>query len=232
MKQIIFYWVGKNLDLPNYLVKTIKLIHKGEIKIIQLTDKETQKIKQIDEILRIDATKNIMIDRLEAYSLIETKQNTSLFLDADCLLLNKLDFEKYDPGIYLTKRITNLLINFNSPEFYPEFKGKRFNEVMPFLFSAILIVNNENPFKKLIKILTKLPIRFHRWYGDQFALKILYDQKEIDFNFLEKNFIFNLEFDGKTKNIDLNISKKNSVLHFKVITKNYVGVIFKKLTNL
>ena len=91
MKQIIFYWVGKNLDLPHYLVKTIKLIHKNEIKIIQLTDKKTQKIDQVDEVLRIDATKNIMIDRLEAYALIETEKNTSLFLDADCLLLNKLD---------------------------------------------------------------------------------------------------------------------------------------------
>ena len=37
-----------------------------------------------------------------------------------------------------------------------------------------------------MNVAKKLPPRFHRWYGDQFALKIAADSKQI--NFQEFNF--------------------------------------------
>ena len=232
MDQIVFYWAGEKLELPFFLVKSIRLIYNQEIKIIQLSDNLTKQVNGVDEIIRIKPTNYMMLDRTFAYSLVKTKNNKTLFLDADSLVLNKINLDTYKKGIYLTKRQTNFLINYNSPEYYPEFLNKHFNEVMPYLFGIILIVDEEFFFENIIDILKKLPSRFHRWYGDQYSLKKLYDKGIIKFKFLNSDFTYIAEFDGKTKKINLDLLRSNKVLTFKGGKKNYMRAVFKRLTNL
>ena len=229
MDQIVFYWAGEKLEIPYFLVKSIRLIHNQKIKIIQLSDLLTKKVKGVDEIIRIKPTNYLMLDRTFAYSLVQTKNNKTLFLDADSLVLNKINLDIYTKGIYLTKRQTDLLINYNSPEYYPEFLNKRLCEVMPYLFGIILIVDEEFFFENIIDILKKLPSRFHRWYGDQYSLKKLYDKEKIKFKFLNSDFTYIVEFDGKTKKINLNLIESNKILTFKGITKKHVREVFNKL---
>ena len=230
MDQIVFYWVGEKLELPFFLVKSIRLIYNQKIKIIQLSDTLTKKVNGVDEVIRIKPTNYIMLDRTFAYSLVQTKNNRTLFLDADSLVLNKINLNEYIKGIYLTKRQTNFLINYNFPEHYPEFLNKHINEVMPFLFGVILIIDEEFLFKNLIDILKKLPSRFHRWYGDQYSLKKLYDKGNIKFKFLNSNFTYVAGFKGKTNIVNLNLLKSNKVLTFKGGTKKHVREVFNKLT--
>ena len=232
MDQIVFFWVGNSIEIPSYLVKTARLIYKNEVKVIQLSDHSTEKIQEIDKINIIKITNNMMVDRVNAYSTVKTKNNRTLFLDADSLCLNKINFNEYKKAIYLTKRKTNFLINYNNPEHYPEFINKRFCDVMPYLFGSILIINKENFFNKLLSILKKLPDRFHRWYGDQYALKIIYDQDDIKFNFINREFLYIVELDGVTKKINLELNEDIKILTFKGPTKKYIKTIFKKLTKI
>ena len=75
MDQIVFYWAGEKLELPYFLVKSIRLIHNQKIKIIQLSDLLTKQVKGVNEIIRIKPTNYLMLDRKFAYSLVQTKNN-------------------------------------------------------------------------------------------------------------------------------------------------------------
>ena len=48
-----------------------------------------------------------MLARLKAYSFIETLKNRTFFCDADSILLNSLQLNKFLKGIYLAKRKKN-----------------------------------------------------------------------------------------------------------------------------
>ena len=235
MDQIVFYWMGEKIDIPRFLVDSIKLSQKGNIKIIQISDEETEKIMGVDKIIRINVSKKTgrpvkwVTDRLTGYSLVETKENNTLFLDADSLVIKNLKLNQFSSGIYLSKRKKNNLINYKSPLFYPEFYKKTLMEVMPFLFYAILINKSENIFNNLLNLLYDLPERFHIWYGDQYCLKKFYDKNKINFKFFEDDFAYVVELSDKSKNTNINLNIKNQLITFKGSTKKHMEPVFNWL---
>ena len=124
------------------------------------------------------------------------------------------------------------MINHNFPQHYPEFENKYFDEVMPYLGGIILIKNFKNFFLDCYNLLIKEPLRLHQWYGDQFVIKKIYDKNPKDFKLFDENFVYILEYDGKNKNIDLNLNPKNMLLTFKGSTKKLMGPIFDHLTKI
>ena len=103
---------------------------------------------------------------------------------ADCLVINKLKLSNLSENIYLTIRRENSLIN---PEGYPEFENKTFLDMMPFLFGAMALKDGKQFFENLTSICKNLPLRFHQWYGDQYSLKLYYDQTKFNFQRLDIN---------------------------------------------
>ena len=231
MEQIAFFWVGENIDIPSFLVKSTRLVYGKNVKIIQLSDKSTSRINGIDQIIRSEITNNMMVDRVNSYSVVETFTNRTLFVDADSIVLNKLNLDKYSDGIHIIKRRADFKINYNFPEYYPEFVNKNFCEVMPFLFGAIVINKNDNFFLELLAILKKLPSRFHRWYGDQYSLKKLYDVNPNKFQFIKNDFLYIVELDVIKEKKYLTLNKSMKLLTFKGNTKQCMGPIFNTFFN-
>ena len=169
--QFAFFWVGQDITIPLALVDSIRFTYGEEAYIYQLSDKKTEPIKGVDEIIRDELPNEIMLARLKAYSLIKT-QNTTLFLDADSLVIQKLklpDFNKYRACLVKRDDQTSIL-NHNYPEYYPEFFNQKMVNIMPILFGLIITPDGGKLFDGLFKIALKLPDRFHRWYGDQMAM--------------------------------------------------------------
>ncbi len=169
--QFAFFWVGNDISIPLALVDSIRFTYGDEAYIYQLSDKKTEPIKGVNEIIRDELPKEIMLARLKAYSLIKT-QNTTLFLDADSLIIQKLklpDFNKYRACLVKRDDQTSIL-NHNYPEYYPEFFNQKMVDIMPILFGLIITPDGGKLFDGLFKIALKLPDRFHRWYGDQMAM--------------------------------------------------------------
>ncbi len=169
--QFAFFWVGNDVSIPSALVDSIRFTYGDEAYIYQLSDKKTQPIKGVNEIIRDELPNEIMLARLKAYSLIKT-QNTTLFLDADSLVIQKLklpDFNKYRACLVKRDDQTSIL-NHNYPEYYPEFFNQKMVDIMPILFGLIITPDGGKLFDVLFKIALKLPDRFHRWYGDQMAM--------------------------------------------------------------
>ncbi len=144
-----------------------------DVNIVQLTDHDTEEISGVTSVKRYELPEQIMLARLEAYSKYEPDTEEVFFCDADSIFINKLSLPKdKEQKIFLTPRQQDFKINATYPEYYEEFVDKTAKEVMPFLFGAIAIRDNQQIFfKELLNICLKLPNRFHRWYGDQFALK-------------------------------------------------------------
>ena len=187
MDQIVFYWTGERLEIPCFLVKSIRLIHNQKIKIIQLSDDNTPKVENVDKIIKLKLPKDIMLARLKAYSFIETLKNRTFFCDADSILLNSLQLNKFSKGIYLAKRKKDFFLNYKYPEIYPEFIKKSAFDIMPFFFGGIIVIEEKNIFSDLLKICKRLPSRFHRWYGDQVSLHKYYLKFPNTFNFFNQD---------------------------------------------
>ena len=190
---IAFFWVGDDLKIPQYLVNSIRLVMGSEINIVQLTDMNTNKVESVSSVKRFSLSKNIMVARLEAYSSYIPETNNVLFCDADSIFINKIVFPDGKKNIFLSPRIQNFQINYNYPEYYEEFVNKSAQEVMPFLFGAIATKKNQQEFfRKILRICLSLPERFHRWYGDQFALSLLIKQGFNEFETMDTEKYLNI----------------------------------------
>ncbi len=191
MNRIAFFWVGDQTSIPEAYVTSIRLIHGNTIEVIQLSDLDTPSIAGVNQVLRQKLCNDIMVARLEAYSLLELTEEYTFFTDADCLLLNPLVIESKN-DILLTPRTINFKINANYPEHYPEFEEKMISDVMPFLFGALAVKRNNFFFQQLLKICQCLPSRFHRWYGDQVSLAHAVSNQLFDFGLLNPDIHLNI----------------------------------------
>lgn len=186
---IAFFWIGEKVEIPQVLVNSIRLVMGNEINVIQLTNKSTNEVEGVNEVRRFDLSNQIMVARLEAYSQYVPQTENTFFCDADSIFINKLKLpESNSNKIFLSPRKHDFKINNTYPEFYEEFVGKTANEVMPFLFCAIATQGNQQIFfETLLETCKKLPERFHRWYGDQYALFLETRDKLDNFKLLEPN---------------------------------------------
>ena len=212
IKHFAFFWIGEDISIPSYLVRSILKTYSNDVNIIFLTDKKTPNIIGVTNTIRSNLSKDIMIARLQAYSKLKINEQV-IFLDADSLVIGKVDMLPSNEELIIFRRKKEkILINNMYPEWYPEFKNKTLDEMMPFLFAAVVTNSNHSYkiFLILLEVAKKLPKRFHRWYGDQYSLKIATEDKLIKFQ--EYNF------DDFIKNIrdesDLLNPSKN-IFHFK-----------------
>lgn len=173
IKSIAFFWVGGDLAIPTHLVKSINHHCEFVNNIIQISDLKTSKVRGVDKFFQLDLPSDIMSARLIAYASLEEQAEELLFVDADTLFLSdptiRIDFRK---ELGLNRRNTDFFMNDKWPEYYPEFTGRKASDVMPYLFDLIYYSGNGNPFSEMLEICQRLPSRFHRWYGDQVALKV------------------------------------------------------------
>ena len=224
-----FFWVGNDVSIPQLLVNSINKSYSNDVNIFFLTDNKTPDIPGTTQTFRKNLSSNIMIARLEAYSEIKI-DNQVLFLDADSLVLNKIKkISSKSSFIIFRRKKEGHQINHLYPEWYPEFKNKTFDEMMPFLFGAI-ITNNKFSylnFLSLLNITKDLPARFHRWYGDQYSLKLAIEKKQIDFE--EKKFDEFIQIFRDEES--LNNLKKNLITSKGPKSKSMIQSIFNDYFN-
>ena len=182
--QIAFFWVGSDNEIPTFLVNSINLAYLKKVKIFHLTNYTTRKINGTTKTIRLNLSENLMVARLQAYKNFPYNNKLTFFCDADSLFIQKLNLFELPENIYLIKRSENFLMNHNWPELYPEFIDKYSIEIMPYLFGGMALRDGKKFFSEILKICFDLPPRFHRWYGDQYALKIYIEKIKPKFDLL------------------------------------------------
>lgn len=232
--QFAFFWVGNDISIPSALVDSIRFTYGDEAYIYQLSDKKTEPIKGVNEIIRDELPNEIMLARLKAYSHIKT-QNTTLFLDADSLVIQKLklpDFNKYRACLVKRDDQTSIL-NHNYPEYYPEFFNQKMVDIMPILFGLIITPDGGKLFDGLFKIALKLPNRFHRWYGDQMAMAQEWAKNKKNYLLLkQEEYLFVTRTSLKKAQLENLIKNDVKIITFKgPHSKQFIPETLKELIN-
>jgi hypothetical protein len=129
----------------------------------------------------------IMVARLQAYSSLPVSEPT-LYLDCDMLVTRPFDLpelEDNEIGVTIRAEKDEWLIHDQTSEWqqFPEFRGKKLSEVMPYIY-AFVYTKSEILFVRQLVTLRKMPRRFHEWYGDQVSLRKELDGKR----FAARNF--------------------------------------------
>jgi len=225
VKNIAFVSIGdESHNCADLLVKSIKKTN-SNCRIIQISNKEDRNISDIDEKIILDFKSAIfMLVRLESQIAVLEKFGPTIFLDTDMLVNKDLSaiFDKLlNNDIVFTQRKSNFYINdtFQNIKF-PEFTNKTINEVMPYN-AGFIGVSNISISKKLLQLCLELPARFHYWYGDQVALKKIYDTKEFKISLLDSNYNYNVK--------DISDYDKNiCIYHFKGRFKKLINPFYEK----
>lgn len=230
MNQLVFYWSGDNNQIPTWLVKSTLLTNK-EVKIIQISDNKTNEINGVSNVIRVKKSEFILMDRIFGYSLIDTLDNKTLFIDADTIILKKIDFDKYSTGNYLFKRTESLIFDNKYNLAYPELAHKDLLDTMPIMAGTQMIINEKNFFKELYLLKNSLSLNLKKWFGDQILLKKIFENKKEKFKFLDKSFLRIVEKEDFIKGRNLILYKENNAVTFKGNTKKYMENLFFSIFN-
>jgi DNA-binding response OmpR family regulator len=170
LKRIVFFWVGQDVSIPEMLVRSIRLAFGADMEVVQISDRDTPQVDGVSVCRREKLSPRIMVARLEAYASLAVKEPT-LYLDADMMIVRPFDLPPLQANeIGVTSRTDRTEINWRFPIEFPEFQGKYFSDVMPYIYSFVY-ASSEVLFVRQLNLLRKMSKRFQLWYGDQVTLK-------------------------------------------------------------
>ena len=173
----VFLHVGEDTR-PNLLVKSIRKYFDKPY-IYQCTDLASKEVDGVDKVFRYDGDiKNLMTFRLEVFSLLNI-QEKAIYLDTDMLVINKFDIDITHCDAILCKRSFDLDKLFNTSfrgMDLSEYKNMTLGDVYPFL-GCFTVTKSPDFWKEALNIQKSLDKKFHYWYGDQEALKIIEAKK-------------------------------------------------------
>ena len=179
----VFFHVGPDTDQPSMLVRSIQRTNPGAL-IIQCSDAATAKIDGVTQIERSAGNpQNLMTDRLSAFATLGLSK-PALYLDTDMLVLQPIDPEALlgEREVMMCRRDFDCSLPHSGAmrgvEF-PEHRGRPLGEVYPYVACAT-ISRNADFWASLLDIIHTLDERFHRWYGDQEAMRIWAERHDDD----------------------------------------------------
>lgn len=170
---IVFLHIG---DDPNVelMVKSVRLTNLNA-KIIQCSDLDTKKIPGVTEVFRIQSKiENIMTFRLEAFYKLGLKV-PAIYIDTDLILLsavNAFELLKTDDVAYCQRSFgSNDLINISFRGMdLSEYRNKTVGEVYP-IIACFTVTRSFKFWLDCHNNLLQLEEKFHKWYGDQEAIR-------------------------------------------------------------
>jgi hypothetical protein len=188
----VIFHVG-NIEQPQLLVNSIRKFNPNS-KIFFITSKTNRGLENVTKILRIKCNpKNLMTSRLKGYQELALNE-PAIYLDSDVLVVRPFSdklFTEHD--IYLCKRSygVDLFIDtsFNNMNLV-EYENKTFGEIYPYL-ACFTYTSNYSFWSECLSILLSLEKKFHIWYGDQEALRIISERKA-NIGYLHEKIICNL----------------------------------------
>jgi hypothetical protein len=186
----VFFHIGDTFH-PTLLTKSIKKFN-PDSKIFYITDKKNKNIEGVTNTIRIDCNSDdLMTSRLLGFS--ELKLNTpAIYIDSDVLITKNIPNKLFNQNeVYLCKRsfMIDSIINTSFKNMdLSEYKNKTLGEVYPFI-ACFTYATNYKFWEECYNILINLNKKFHYWYGDQEALRIINDQKKFNIGYLNENLI-------------------------------------------
>ena len=190
---VVFFHIG-DITQPQLLTLSIKKFN-PDSEIYFITDLLTKDIEGVTETVRFDLdVNNLMTSRLEAFSRLKLTR-PAIYLDTDVLVVRPIPVELFkENDVVLCNRTfsRDTLINTSFKNLdLSEYSGRTFGEIYPFL-ACFTFSKDYQLWSECYKILMSLNNKFHFWYGDQEALRIIYEKKIFNIGLLDENIICTL----------------------------------------
>lgn len=172
--RVAFLHVGPDTVMPRIMVRSIRQFNL-EAHVTQCTDRATPEVSGVDEVVRFDGdTGRLMTFRLRSFAGLPIREPT-LFLDTDMVCTDRIDavgelgehdvcvcVREFNKDMLLDPRAMNLDLR--------EYEGRTLDDVYPYLACAV-IARNPAFWSSCLDNLMGLPDKFHRWFGDQEAMR-------------------------------------------------------------
>lgn len=190
----VFFHIG-DTTYPNLLVQSIKKFH-PDSKIYFVTDKKTSFINGVYKTHRENFNVNkLMTSRLLGFKNLKLKE-PAIYIDTDVLIVKKITRDLFENNdVFLCSRSFNRDKNFSLEQLrnlnLMEFRTKTVGEVYPFI-ACFTYSNNYEFWSECYKTLLNLDQKFHYWYGDQEALRIVYEKKIFNIGLLNESIVCTL----------------------------------------
>ena len=189
----VFFHIG-DITEPQLLTLSIKKFN-PDSKIYFITDLVTKDIEGVTETVRFDLdNENLMTSRLEAFSKLGLNK-PAIYIDTDVLVVRPIPKELFkEKEVFLCNR------TFIRDTFFPtsyknidfsEYKGKTFGKVYPFI-ACFTYCKNYEFWSECYKTLLNLDKKFHFWFGDQEALRIVNEKKLFNIGLLDEKIVCTL----------------------------------------
>jgi hypothetical protein len=176
VETFVFFHVGNDISYPQKLVSSIRISNPAA-EIIMCTDKATPEVVGIDQRIEdeVDRTR-LMTERLRMYGMVKLLY-PAIYLDTDMLVTKKISPTEMleDNDIALCQRSFDRDAEFNVEQrglSFPEYAGKTLMEVYPYL-ACTIVAKDHTVWDRLLEILRDMDPKYHVWYGDQEALKVI-----------------------------------------------------------
>lgn len=211
---IVFLHVGES-DLPSCLVRSVRKAVQDAV-IVQCTDGKTAMVAGVDRVFRYDGDSSaLMTFRLEAFANLGLR-NAGVYLDTDMLMVKKFCLEELLGGgdAVVCRRTFNRDVVFNTRIrnlYFGEYEGMTLDQIYPYL-ACFTVTRSYSFWEACAQVLAQLGEKYHFWYGDQEAIRILVARSVFNVSEVEeKNFACLPEF--------LSQDWQPHMVHFKDVRK-------------
>jgi hypothetical protein len=212
MVQIAFFHVGHDPTQPTILSRSLRAANPGAI-LIQVSDHATPPVDGVTRVERrnVDAG-NLMLSRTAAYADLAITEPT-LFLDTDMICLEPLDVAAAlsDGAAAVCVREYNCdmpLDPFAMDVDLGTHAGRSLGEVYPYVGCAV-ISRNQEFWQACLDEYRRLPRKFHRWFGDQEAIRNVVNARRDRIRWLPESIYACLA------DVETDATKRPKICHFK-----------------
>ncbi len=213
---VAFLHAGPDLSLPTILVQSVRRAMPGA-RVLQLSDEETEAVPGVDQVDRRpwDRT-SLMTFRMEHYAALPADGARHLFLDTDIVVQADVSVGFDLDGAFdvaMNRRESTLV---RPPGFreFPELLGQNLATLMPYN-TGVIFSRNPAFWQVALEHLRSLEPRYHRWFGDQVAVRMACETGR--FKVLDLHPAFN----HTPRSEDEDVSKAY-VVHYKGVRKDWM----------
>jgi hypothetical protein len=183
-----FLHVGDDLSLPTLLVASLRKAMPST-RVVQLSDKTTAAVPGVDDTVRRDWDgTRLMSFRLEHYAALPEASwlllDTDMIVQADVSVVFEMD-GRFDVAMH---RRESTIVRPPAWEEFPELLGQDLASFMPYN-TGVIFSRSARFWAVARQRLAGLEARYHRWFGDQVAVRMALETG--DFRALDLHPAFN-----------------------------------------
>jgi hypothetical protein len=209
-----FLHVGDDLSLPAILVASLRKVM-PMTRVVQLSDTATAAVPGVDEVMRRPWDgERLMTFRLEHYAALPESAwlllDTDMVVQADISVVFELD-RAFDVAMH---RRESTIVRPPAWDEFPELLGQDLATFMPYN-TGVIFCRNARFWTVARDRLAGLEPRYHRWFGDQVAVRMAVETGA--FRVLDLHPAFNYTPNAETDDVG-----RAYVVHYKGIRKDWM----------